>query len=131
MRVIVCGSRRWHDREKIAHRLFDLPVTSMVIHGGATGADRIAGQEAEKLGLRVAVYPADWHDHDRTGESGVRCHCQPGQETCPAAGLRRNERMACNADADLLIAFWDGNSRGTQDMIDRARAHGITVEVVQ
>jgi hypothetical protein len=37
--------------------------------------------------------------------------------------------MADNADA--LIAFWDGESKGTKNMIDNARRKGLAVRVIQ
>jgi hypothetical protein len=110
MRVIVCGSRDWTDREAIANRLFELPVDSVIVHGAARGADKIAAQEAQKLGLLVEEHPADW-DH-----YGKR------------AGFLRNERMA-KIGADLCIAFWDGRSRGTSMMVDLAERHGIPLEL--
>jgi len=111
MRVIVCGSRGWQDRQKIADRLFDLPVESTIVHGAAKGADRMAHQEAEKLGLLVEPHPADWGKHGKV------------------AGPYRNATMAA-LGADLCLAFWDGRSNGTRDMMDRADTHGIPVEVV-
>jgi len=111
VRVIVCGSRRWRDRKAIVDRLFDLPVDSVIVHGDAAGADRIAHQEAQKLGFEVEVYPAEWDIYGKR------------------AGLLRNIRMA-GVGADLCIAFWDGSSTGTAHMMDTARAHGIPVEVV-
>lgn len=110
-RIIVCGSRHWHDRQAIADRLFDVPVTATIIHGAAKGADRIAHQEAEKLGLLVEPHPADWEQHGN------------------AAGEIRNREMA-DLGADLCIAFWDGVSTGTAHMISRATAAGIPVEIV-
>ena len=110
-RIIVCGTRHWTNRERIADRLFDCPVTSTIVHGAARGADKIAGQEAQKLGLLIEEHPADW---DRYGKS---------------AGYRRNELMA-QLGADLCIAFWDGSSLGTQHMIDLAKKYGIPVEIV-
>jgi hypothetical protein len=110
--VIVCGSRRWRDRAAIASRLFDLPTDSIVVHGGAQGADRIAKQEAQKLGLLVEEHPAEW------GSLGKR------------AGLIRNAHMA-SLGADLCIAFWDGRSTGTAHMMEEARKRGIPVEVIQ
>jgi hypothetical protein len=112
MRVIVCGSRRWRDRAAIANRLFDLPTDSTIVHGNAQGADRIAHQEAQKLGLLVDVWPADW------GSLGKR------------AGVIRNGLMAASG-ADLCIAFWDGRSNGTLDMMKKAEAAGIPVECVR
>jgi len=114
-RVIVCGSRGWTDREKIADRLFDLPVTSTLVHGDAKGADRIAHQEGQKLGLLVEPHP-------------YRLFISPSV-SAKRAPLIRNEYMA-SLGADLCIAFWDGRSRGTADMVDRAEAHGIQLELV-
>ena len=45
------------------------------------------------------------------------------------AGPLRNEKMARVADA--LIAFWDGKSRGTKNMIDLANMKGISVRIVR
>jgi hypothetical protein len=115
VRVIVCGSRDWTDREQIANRLFDLPPGSTIVHGAAKGADSIAHQEAEKLGHIVEPH-----------------RYQPfiGPDVSPKrAPLVRNEHMA-SLGADLCIAFWDGRSTGTSDMVDRAEAHGIELDLV-
>lgn len=109
-RVIVCGSREWTDREAISHRLFDLPFDAVIVHGAAKGADQIAGQEAQKLGLLVEEHPADWEYYGKR------------------AGYLRNERMA-KIGADLCLAFWDGRSRGTAMMVDLAEKHGIPLEL--
>ena len=111
MRVIVCGSRDWHDRARISDRLADLPGTSTVVQGGAKGADRIALQEAQKLGLLVETHDADWSTYGKR------------------AGLIRNTGMA-EFGADLCIAFWDGRSTGTYHMMGEAMKYGIPVEVV-
>ena len=110
-RVIVCGSRRWNDRDRIASRLVDLPTNSIVVHGNAKGADRIAHQEAQKLGLLVEPHPADWGRYGKT------------------AGPIRNKEMA-DLGATLCIAFWDGQSAGTRNMIEQAKQRGIPVEVI-
>ena len=112
MRVIVCGSRRWRDRDRITARLADLSGDSIVVHGGAAGADKIAHQEAQKLGLLVEVHRPDYR-----------------RRTPKFAPLIRNEQMAA-LGADLCIAFWDGQSTGTAHMMGEAKAHGIPVEVV-
>jgi hypothetical protein len=111
-RVIVCGSRRWHDREAISERLGALvnelaPDDPTIVHGGAHGADTIAGEEAQKHGLLVEEHPAWWQGHGK------------------AAGPIRNEEMAA-LGADRCIAFWDGRSTGTADMIARARASALS-----
>lgn len=109
MRVIVCGSRGWTDRERIADRLADLSGDSIVLHGAAKGADRIAAQEAQKLGLVVVPYPAEWEKYGKR------------------AGHLRNRLMAMTG-ADLCIAFWDGSSRGTSDMMEIAAEFAIPID---
>ena len=64
-----------------------------------------------KRGLNIELHPADWHRHGR------------------AAGPIRNAEMA--AEADALIAFWDGQSRGTANMIKIAKDKGLQVAVVK
>ena len=112
MRVIVCGSRGWTDREQIELRLSQLPPapSTVIVHGTARGPDSIAAQFAGLCGMTVEPHPADF---DRLGKR---------------AGPVRNEKMAL-LGADLCIAFWDGESNGTKDMIDRCHVHGIPVEI--
>ena len=66
---------------------------------------------AHERGYAVEKYHADWN---RDGK---------------AAGPIRNTQMAKVADA--LIAFWDGNSRGTQNMIDLARLKPLPFRIVR
>ena len=61
--------------------------------------------------LQCELFPADWEHHGK------------------AAGPIRNAEMAEVADA--LIAFWDGQSRGTKSMIDLAKRKGLQVAVVR
>lgn len=114
-RVIVCGSRGYQDRNKIANALYDLALefaNPLIVHGYARGADRIAHQEAQKLGLLIETHPAEW---DQFGK---------------AAGFIRNQRMA-DLGARVCLAFWDGRSSGTKDMMDRARKKGIEVRIAE
>ena len=46
-----------------------------------------------------------------------------------AAGPIRNAQMAAHADA--LVAFWDGRSHGTRDMIERAEMRNLPVRVIR
>lgn len=113
--ALVCGSRSWRDRQRIRARLQHLPRGSRVIHGGARGADRLAGDVAHGLGFQVQEVPAVW----RTG-SGVFDR---------SAGIRRNLAML-DLQPDLVIAFWDGRSTGTAHMIEQAHRRGVTVDVI-
>lgn len=126
LRILVTGSREWIDRAEIRDAL-DRSIAMFlakakdgnitVVHGAARGADTIADQHAESRGwVREPhpVLPADW---DRYGKS---------------AGHRRNAAMVA-AGADVCLAFplnWAyGQSRGTRDCVDLARAAGITTVV--
>lgn len=111
-RVIVCGGRYYADLvslQRVITGLAEGDAETVIIQGGAPGADTLAKCVAETVGLLVETYPADWRRHGK------------------AAGPRRNQEIA-DAGADLCIAFTGG--RGTADMVRRARAAGIPVEEV-
>jgi hypothetical protein len=116
MRVLVCGSRTWHRGDVIRRMLRQLPRGTIVMHGGARGADRMAGAVATQLGFPVEVYVAAWNrqddgTYDRT------------------AGFRRNIDML-DKQPDLVIAFHESNSTGTQHVIDETLKRGIQLLVV-
>lgn len=68
-----------------------------IVSGMARGADILAYQYAERNGYQRYSYPPDWDQYGKR------------------AGFLRNEQMG--KDAMALIAFWDGQSKGTQHMI--------------
>lgn len=111
MRVLICGSRSALMEGAICLALARLPDGSVVIHGGANGPDSQAGACARRLGFEEIVEPADWKRYGR------------------AAGPIRNQRMLDLHKPDKVLAFWDGTSAGTRDMIRRAKKAGIPVEV--
>lgn len=123
MKVLICGSRRWTDREAIQKVIDGLDPGTTVIHGAATGADSIAGELAGACGLGVLAFPAGWDEH---GE----CHCPPTLPYCRAAGPRRNRQMLEEGKPDRVVAFPLSGSKGTADMIRQARGRGIPVEVL-
>lgn len=111
MRILVAGSRTWQDYTRIVQHLNGYPRESTVIHGAAKGADQLAGTAAKQIGYLVEEYPADWRGKGR------------------GAGFIRNLEML-DSKPDKVIAFWDGQSRGTAHTIEEARKRGIPVEVV-
>lgn len=78
------------------------------------GVDEHAEQAAIECGLVVVSYPAKWKRPDGTVDKG--------------AGFKRNQLIV--DQADRVVAFWDGKSRGTKDTIDKARKAGKPVEIV-
>jgi hypothetical protein len=111
-RVLICGSRTWTDRRAIGKRMMALPNGTRIIHGAAGGADSIAGLFASALGLPLSIYLAQWKVHGN------------------AAGPVRNQRMLDEGRPTLVIAFWDGKSRGTKDMLERAHRAGVQTEII-
>jgi hypothetical protein len=104
MKVIIAGSRSIEDKEIVYQAITEskFEITE-VISGGAKGVDRIAEQWAEENGIPVRVVKPNW----KLGRG---------------AGLANNQTMADQADA--LIAVYDGQSKGTKDMIDTMRRKG-------
>ena len=112
MRVLVCGSRGWTDYDAVLRRLTQIEERRpTIVHGAAVGADTMADRAAMTLNLTVERYPADWATYGKR------------------AGFIRNEQML-DTGVGLVIAFWDGQSRGTQHTIERAKRRGIPVEVI-
>ena len=111
MNVLVTGSRKWTDFGTIYERLSQLPKDSLVIEGGASGADTLARTAAARLGFGRVTVKALWAKYGRS------------------AGVRRNRAML-DLKPDLVLGFRINNSAGTTDCIDEARRRGIAVEVL-
>ena len=111
MRVLVCGSRGWFDEDLMAKVLGDLRLTSadVIVEGCARGADEMSERIGRALHICVEHHPANWAN----GRS---------------AGIVRNRTML-NSDIDLVLAFWDGESRGTDFTIREAQRRKIPVKV--
>ena len=116
-KVIIAGGRDFVDynllREKVNNILVDKRLTHkiVIVSGCARGADTLGMRYASENILDVDEYPADW---DKYGKK---------------AGYMRNVEMAENADA--LIAFWDGKSKGTKHMIDIATERKLPIRVIR
>jgi hypothetical protein len=113
-RILICGGRDWTDPRPIVALLAPLRGTdTVVIHGAARGADSIAAGIAKDLGLGVDPYPADWTRHGK------------------AAGPIRNTQMLAEGQPTEVHAFHANiaQSKGTKDMVAKARRAGIPVVV--
>jgi len=109
-KILVCGGRSFTNVELIGQtldKLMDSYVIECVIEGDAPGADRIAGTWARTHSIPNYKFPADWKKHGK------------------AAGPKRNTQMILNAQPDLVVAF--PGSKGTADMISKAKSAGIEV----
>ena len=116
MKLIIAGSRDFSDyillrQSIIDHGLWKIKHELEIVCGMARGADLLGKQFADRNGLVVHKFPADWGAHGK------------------AAGHIRNKQMGDFADS--LLAFWDGSSRGTKQMIDYMKSLDKPVVVVK
>lgn len=113
MTVLCCGDRHWRDADAVYRVLSLLPNDTVILHGDCEGADTICGDVAQSLGFTVIEHPARWEQFGRS------------------AGPRRNSEMLARHAVDIVFAFHDhlDRSRGTKDMVDKARAKRIPVRV--
>lgn len=114
-RVIVAGSRDFKDyqllEKTLDYFLQNINEPIRILCGMANGADALGLLYAHWHNYELEKHPAKWNIHGKR------------------AGFIRNEEMANNADA--LVAFWDGKSHGTKDMIKRAQEHGLGIRVIR
>lgn len=114
-RVIVAGSRSFDDFDLMTRKLdallASLPRPVEIVSGTARGADRMGEAYAKAHQWPCSRHPAQW---DLYGKK--------------VAGHIRNQHMAWYASH--LVAFHDGQSTGTRNMIATARADGLATRVV-
>lgn len=113
MRLIISGGRDIWDFDFIVDtiKFYTQNLDSWtLVCGMAPGVDTVAYDYCEANGIPIVKYYADWDNYGKK------------------AGPLRNEDMALHAEA--LLAIWDGNSPGTNDMIKRATDHGLKFKVV-
>lgn len=109
-KVAIVGSRDYPRLDLVRQFVRNLPENAIVVSGGARGVDKTAQNEAEKHGWTTEIFPADWSKHGR------------------AAGYIRNQDIV--DAADVVVAFWDGQSRGTYHTINLAYEAGKEVIVI-
>lgn len=113
-RLLICGSRTYSDYDtmKLALQGRIFRSVTVVITGGMSGADALGAYWAYEHKVDTECYGAQW------GRQGN------------AAGPIRNQRMLDKGKPTLVMAFYDkpiSQSRGTADMVRRARAAGVPV----
>ena len=117
MRILVTGSRTWTDKVTIANAIrqawidADKPYRVTVVHGGARGADYIAGVFAKRMNFDVEVYPIDDETWAKFGAT---------------AGYLRNRDMV-ELGADVCLAFIRNESKGATMCAKLAENAGIPV----
>lgn len=124
MRLLVCGSRNFDDNITLGYWLINLNEANNgieVIHGDASGADKMAGRWALEHERPCRPFPAQWSKYGK------------------GAGPARNHQMLNEGKPEMLIAFkydfcWDSPWRpgigGTEHMVSIASKAGVPCLVV-
>jgi len=104
MKLAIVGSRTFNDYDLFEYWIgyFDGDLIEELVSGGAKGADSLAEKYAKLYwGCPIRIFQPDWNKFGKQ------------------AGFIRNQQIVDNCD--VVLAFWDGKSRGTKDTIDKAR----------
>ena len=83
--------------------------TTEIVSGGARGVDTSAKEYAVSKGLKLTEFLPQYEKYGRS------------------APLKRN--ITIIEYADVVLAFWDGKSRGTKFVIDNCKKGNIPVQV--
>lgn len=115
-RVCICGSRTITDYKYIEDMMILLQNNegikpAEIVSGTARGPDKLGETYAVKHNIKIKRFPADWKTFGLS------------------AGYRRNVEMA--EYSDIIVAFYDGKSKGTMHMINISKEKNKTVVVVQ
>ena len=101
MKLAIIGSRTFNNYELMKTEVFPFINCDIILSGGAKGADNLAEKFAHQNNKKIVILKPQWH---KFGKS---------------AGLIRNIEIV--KQSDLIIAFWNGQSKGTKHSIDTAK----------
>lgn len=107
MNVLVTGGR-YYSNDLMVYEALDEAKPTIVVNGGATGADTLSTRWCDMNGVPCAIFPPAWTKLSRAG------------------GMIRNKWMLQFIEIELVLAF-PGN-RGTEGMIRLAEAENIHVK---
>jgi len=125
VKVVVAGSRGFSDYELLKDQLRDIlsdivlnedsDAEFEIVSGDAKGADKLGERFAKEKSLKLVTFPANWKENGKQ------------------AGMLRNVEMAkyaSESDRGVLVAFWDGVSRGTEQMIRMAEKYYLDIYII-
>ena len=106
MKTAIIGSRNITNVDLLRF----IPVgTTEIVSGGARGVDTVAKEYANRNGLKLTEFLPDYERFGR------------------GAPLKRNITIIENAD--IVLAFWDGKSRGAKFVIDNCHRRNIPIKI--
>jgi hypothetical protein len=110
MRVAVIGSRGFADYDRMVKTLNNIKITE-IVSGGAKGADSLGEKYANEKEIPTNIFLPDWEQFGKN------------------AGFLRNVDIIENCD--LVVAFWDSESKGTLHSINLAKEKNKRVLIIE
>jgi len=112
MKVSIIGSRGFNNYELLKKTLDPVKdKITLIVSGGAKGADSLGEQYAKENGIPTQIFIPDWEKQGRS------------------AGYIRNRDIVSNSD--VIIAFWDGSSKGTQHSFKLAKELNKRIIIIE
>jgi hypothetical protein len=111
MIIAVIGSRNFADYKLLETTLAVLPEITQIVSGGASGADSLAEIYAKQHQIPLVIFKPDWKQFGK------------------GAGIVRNRQII--EAAEMVVAFWDGASKGTASSMAFATKKGIPIITVK
>lgn len=108
VKLAVVGSRNFNDYPFLCEKLKQFDI-SEIISGGAKGADALAKQYAKENSIPYRAFLPDWENYGKS------------------AGFRRNVLII--NESNEVVAFWNGESKGTKHSIELAEKQNKKVHV--
>ena len=111
MKIAVIGSRDFKDFKLVCKVMEEYrTVITVLVSGGAAGADSLGARWARKAGITTEIH-------------------EPDHRRYKHAYHHRNRLIA--ESADLIVAFWKNGSSGTRYTIEYAERLGKPVRVIK
>ena len=111
MKLAIIGSRTFDDYDLLCNHLEPyVDKITLMVSGGAKGADSLGEQWAQSKNIQTLIFPAEWDKYGRR------------------AGYVRNEDIIKNCD--ICVAFWDGESKGTAHSIKLCKKYNKQIIIV-
>jgi hypothetical protein len=111
MKIAIIGSRSFEDYTLLCNILDKLKdKITLIISGGARGADKLAERYAKENSINTTIFLADWEKNGK------------------AAGFIRNQLII--EECDACLAFWDGVSKGTKHSINLCIKHNKPHKII-
>ena len=112
MRIGVIGSRAFNDVELLNRELDKyLDKVRVIVSGGAKGADKLGEMWALQNNITTEIFYPEFKFFGR--------------------GAYRMRNIEIVRNSDLIIAFWDGKSKGTNQTVGIAKKAGVPVMIVK